>query len=331
MIRRPHLLAGAALASGLIALPVAHATGPGPRSVPPFPAVGLTLPAGKVARGRYDNANPIDNPITGASIGGIVVGAHAPPSLSELQEARPGSVHRKTIKPMRRNALRQAALGYGAQGGLAAESYAINLMLVRDRTRLDQVFDFRKMLLPLGNGQTLLRPPIVTEAEMAFALRPGGQVAKQTDHVYQITEQAQLASAAPDWRTYLVRTWNRPVAPPRDLLPRTETEIAYWKRWVADGWALGEQQAVQIFLDDLSRMEKDYVGMARYQVLLRAGVVESPDIAFHDVTVSGGRDRMLVGSQTVRITDQPGLNPDRAQWRGTGPPPGGPIGAPPVR
>ena len=64
------------------------------------------------------------------------------------------------------------------------------------------------------------------------------------------------------------------------MLPRTNQEVAYWNKWVAEGWASGEKQAVDIFLADVGRRERDMVGMARYRVLLRAGLVEPPRVAF---------------------------------------------------
>jgi defect-in-organelle-trafficking protein DotC len=54
--------------------------------------------------------------------------------------------------------------------------------------------------------------------------------------------------------------------------------------------------------------------MARYRVLLRAGLVEPPRVAFHNRPVDGGRDSLHVGDQTVRITDQPGLRADPRRW-----------------
>lgn len=297
----------------------------------PFPQIGISDSPGAVARSLRGNANPLNNPVAGARINGILTGGQAPPSLNELQALRPLTSKPKTISPMRREALRQNALSYGAQGGLAAESYAINLMLVNYQTDLDRTFDFGKLMVNVSNGQTLLRPPIVTEAQMAFALAPGGQIAKQTDQVYEITQQAQLASAPPNWRTYLVRTWAKPTPPPSAIRPRSRLEVEYWHKWVAEGWALGEAQGAQIFLDDLSRLENNYIGMVRYQVLLRAGLVESPDLVFHHQTVSGGRNRMLIGNDVIRITNQPGLDPNAANWRSVDVPRGGPIGQPPAR
>jgi defect-in-organelle-trafficking protein DotC len=80
------------------------------------------------------------------------------------------------------------------------------------------------------------------------------------------------------------------------------------------GWAQGEKQAVEIFLSDLGRLERDIVGMARYRVLLRAGLVEQPKVAFQNRSVDGGRDSLHVGDRTIRITDQPGLQGNARRW-----------------
>ena len=53
--------------------------------------------------------------------------------------------------------------------------------------------------------------------------------------------------------------------------------------------------------------------MARYRVLLRAGLVEQPRVVFSNRAVQGGRDELHVGDQTIRITDQPGLHARRGR------------------
>jgi defect-in-organelle-trafficking protein DotC len=163
-----------------------------------------------------------------------------------------------------------------------------------------------------GRAEALMRPPIITQAQLAFALGDGGQVARETACIYQITREAQLTSAPPNWREYLVRTWAAPQRPADAALPRSDKEVAYWNKWVAGGWGQGEKQAVDIFLSDLSRLQRDITGMARYRVLLRSGLVEQPRIAFQNQAVQGGRDTLHVGDQVVRITDLPGLQGRRA-------------------
>ncbi len=92
--------------------------------------------------------------------------------------------------------------------------------------------------------------------------------------------------------------------------------MEYWNKWVAEGWGKGERQAVEIFLSDLGRLDRDIVGMARYRVLLRAGLVEQPKVTFANRSVDGGRNTMRVDDRTITITNQPGLNPNRRNWRG---------------
>ena len=277
--------------------------------VPPVPT-----PA-QVERNVPLLANPANMPITGASEKPAVVGTQAPPSLGALQDARPGSSHKKGgLSPGRRDMLRTAALTYGAQGGLAARSFAINEMLRRYQAQLDSTFDFGALVLPADGGMTLMRPPVVSAAQMAFALGDNGQVARRTSCVYQITRGAQLASTPPNWRSYLVRTWAAPRRPTDAALPRTKQEVAYWDKWVAEGWADGERQAVEIFLSDLGRLQRDIIGMARYRVLLRAHLVEPPRVAFKNRRAVGGRDSLHIGDKVIRITDQPGLQGNPRRW-----------------
>ncbi len=276
--------------------------------VPPDPT-----PA-QIQQALPDLGNPLNKPITGASEEPLVVGTAPPPSLEALQATRPGDEKGNGLEPGRADMVRTAALTYGAQGGLAARSFAINELLRRYQAQLDSAYDFRSLVLPVSSGQTLMRPPIVSAAQMAFALGDGGQVARETSCIYQITREAQLASAPPNWRTYLVRVWANPRRPSDGALPRTRQEVAYWNKWVAEGWAQGEKQAVEIFLSDLGRLERDIVGMARYRVLLRARLVEPPRVAFQNRRVDGGRDSLHVGDRTIRITDQPGLQGNPRRW-----------------
>ena len=85
-----------------------------------------------------------------------------------------------------------------------------------------------------------------------------------------------------------------------------------------EGWGDGEKQAAEIFLSDLGRLQRDIVGMARYRVLLRAGLVEQPRVSFDRRRVEGGGDMMRVGDTTIRITGQPGLQSNARRWTPTG-------------
>lgn len=277
--------------------------------VPPAPSSAM------VDQMAHELGNPLNKPITGAAEAPAVIGGERPPSLETLQAVRAGGASGVPgLEPGRADVLHQAGLTFGAQGGLAARAFAINEMLRRYETMLDSVYDFGSLVLPLGGGQTLMRPPIVSQAQMAFALGDGAQVARETACIYQITREAQLASAPPNWRGYLVRSWGWPPRPADAVLPRTEQEVAWWDKYVAEGWAQGEKQAVEIFLSDLGRLQRDIVGMARYRVLLRAGLVEHPTVVFQNSVVNGGGGELRAGDRIVRITEQRGLQVDGRAW-----------------
>lgn len=276
--------------------------------VPPTLAPGQAEPAAAAL------ANPLNRPITGAKDLPAILGGERPPSLEALQATRPGDQPGDGLDTGRAEVQRDGGRTYGAQGGLAARAFALNEMLRRHEPELDGAYDFRTLVLPAGSGQTLMRPPVVSAAQMAFALGDGGQVARETSCIYEITRAAELTAAPPNWRSYLVRTWEPPPRPADAVLPHSKVEVAYWNKFVAEGWAQGEKQAVEIFLSDLGRLQRDIIGMTRYRVLLRARLVEPPTVAFHNQKTQGGGETLRVGDRTVRITGQPGLQANPRRW-----------------
>jgi defect-in-organelle-trafficking protein DotC len=55
--------------------------------------------------------------------------------------------------------------------------------------------------------------------------------------------------------------------------------------------------------------------MARYRVLLRAGVVAKPNVTTKQQAVDGGGAELRAGDRIVTITAQPGLRADAGVWR----------------
>jgi defect in organelle trafficking protein DotC len=279
--------------------------------IPPQPSPERVDAAG------HEIGNPINKPITGAAIELEVVGDEKPLSLESLQATRPGvGLAAEGLEPGRQDVLYQAGLAYGARGGLGPRAFAINEMLRRYESTLGSVYNFNDVILKRPGSRIIMRPPVVSEAEMALALGDGGQIARETACVYSISKVAQLSSAPPNWRTYLVRTWEQPSRPADAVLPRTEQEVQYWNKYVAEGWAEGERQAVEIFRNDLGRLQRDITGMGRYRVLLRAGVVANPRVATRQQVVDGGGTELRAGDRIITITSQPGLQANARAWRG---------------
>lgn len=279
--------------------------------VPPMPA------AAQVDRNTAIMGRGLNTPVTGASITGRVTGGGRPPSLEAMQALRPNVLPENGAEGMRAAAVCQEGKAYGARGGLAARSFGLNEMLRRYEPQLDARYNFASVAIRAGGRSTLLMPPVVTEAQLAFALGEGGQQARETDRIYRITREGRLTSVVPNWRSYLVRQWGPPTPPADVLRPRTDKEADAWRRCVAEGWAEGERLAVDTFLSDLATMETDLIGMVRYHVLLRAGLVEQPQIAVRHIRVQGGGGDMRLQDTTISITRQRGLNPNASRWRPT--------------
>lgn len=229
---------------------------------------------------------------------------------------------------IRQDSQREAALSFGARGGLAWRSKQIMDDLNRNEAALDRVYDFRRLLIK-APSHMFIEPPIISEGLNNLLVSPNGDEAAVADSIYHISRQARIVSAPRNWRQYLERTWDVVLPPPDILLPETAAERAAWRQWVARGWEEGYKQADEIFQDDLNRLTADFEGMVRYRVLLTQNKVSVPYATLVDRGVSGNRvevqvgnkpvkitNEMRVGDRAIRITQPVTLRPDNAseQW-----------------
>lgn len=246
---------------------------------------------------------------------GRVSAQDVPDELRELQNIESGAEELTQDElAIRRDALRDAALSFGARGGLAFRTREINERLSRQEPRLSRTYDFRQLLIPAPSG-LLIEPPVISEADNALIIGEGGQSAATIERVLEINQQVRLVTAPRDWRSYLIREVREPEAPPGLLLPQDSTERAQWKRWVAQGWEMGLRQADEIFEVNLARLVNDFTGMVRYRRLLAQGMVSPPYALMTDRGITGGGDELRIGDRAVSITGQPRLDPEGGRWR----------------
>lgn len=241
-----------------------------------------------------------------------------PMTLYELQNLEPSGDFddEENTLPLdiRLDALKEAALSYGARGGLAWRSFIIRRELVTRGRYLDKVFNFRELLIPAPSG-FLIEPPIVSESLNATIIGEGGLEAAVSDRIYNIINNAKIVSAPRNWRTYLEREWGVVEPPPDVLLPETEEERETWIEYVTRGWEYGVDQANEIFNDDLNRLMADFQGMVRYRTLLAQNMISEPYALQVDRGITGGGDEMRIGDRAVQITGMPELVPGADQWR----------------
>lgn len=240
-----------------------------------------------------------------------------PPSLQDLKNLPKENkfVEDEGALPIdiREDAQKEAALSYGARGGLAWRTWHIRDELETRARYMDRVFDFRQLVIPAPSG-LLIEPPIISEAIDAMIINTNGQEAAVADRVYNIGRNARIISAPRTWRAYLERQWGSVTPPPDILRPETDGERQKWASWVEEGWEAGVDQANEIFQTDLNKLVADYRGMIRYRTLLSQGMVSPPYALQKDRGVTGGGNEMRVGDRSVEITGLPELKTKYQEW-----------------
>ncbi|MCK4945120.1 MAG: type IV secretory system conjugative DNA transfer family protein [Alphaproteobacteria bacterium] len=235
-----------------------------------------------------------------------------PPEVEALQyinESRAGiaptitddPVNREIVIDMRKDAQKEAALSYGARGGLAKRNYQIMERMKGFDQVLDSVFNFRLLLATTASG-LLIEPPIIKESIDAMVIINGGNEAAVADKVFDINKKAKIVSAPRDWRHYLVQSWSVVPPPPRVLWPKNKGEQADWSTWIKQGWNAGFEQAEQMFELNVNQLVADYTGMVRYRMLLAQGMISEPYSLHEDRGITSDENQMRVGDRALKIT-----------------------------
>lgn len=245
----------------------------------------------------------------------------APPSLDELQVVPDPTEHSslsassvKENPEIRQEGLADAALSYGARGGLASRTYAIRKSLEDKSAYLDRIYDFKRLLITAPSG-LMIEPPVISEAEDAMLIEGDGQTAAVADRIYNINVDAKIVAAPRNWRAYLERDWGNVTPPPAILYPSNEDEKRMWLATLRKGWDEGMKQADEVFQADLDRLNADFRGMIRYRMLLAQGIVTAPYTLQTDRGVTGGGKEMRVGDRALQITGPSELQTGAYEWQ----------------
>lgn len=244
-----------------------------------------------------------------------VLAADEPPTLAELYEVRPGS-DAGTVsfaEEKRGEAMRLAAVAFGAQAGLARRSWEIAGMLRGFERQLTRIYRFDQLVLRRSGFQVL--PPVLGETRQAFRLARTRTRAASAERVLRIVEAERIVSAVPHWRDFVVRRWRLAEPPAAVLFPRDGDEEARWRRWLAEGWRLGRRQAEDVFASDLDRLNRTFEGIVAWHRLREAAMVSAPVVLAERTGVSGGGRLMRIGEMVVHIADWAALNPRSEEWR----------------
>ena len=244
---------------------------------------------------------------------------YVPLSLKEIENLQPNEdfIQKKENGmpfDLREEAIREAAISYGARAGLAWRTFQITKETENRARALDKIYDFSQLLIPAPSG-LLIEPPIINQDLNAMLIEGDGQQAAVSDRIYNIIRNARIVSTARNWRTYLARDWGTVEPPPDILRPANDEERELWVRLVRKGWKQGVTQANDIFEADLNQLMADFEGMIRYRHLLAQGMISAPYALQVDRGVTGGGNELRIGDRAVQITGKPSLRSGYKEWQ----------------
>lgn len=225
--------------------------------------------------------------------------AVAVPSLRELQGWRP---HLKSAAPsqeppLRERALRETGLQVGSQAALALKTREQNREVESVAPWLNEIYRFDQLL----SEQGLVLPPVIVETRRHAEV--DGMKLTKIEQSYKMLENAQVVSAPPTWRDYLLAEHFSPPAKPEGaLLPQNPAEERIWSEAVALGWERGEQQAWLAFKARVGELHRAFLGRVRYLVLLERGMVSAPAVRISRRGVKRGPDELLIGRTEIALS-----------------------------
>ncbi|WP_181963375.1 type IV secretory system conjugative DNA transfer family protein, partial [Klebsiella pneumoniae] len=79
----------------------------------------------------------------------------------------------------------------------------------------------------------------------------------------------------------------------------------------------GRQKADEIFTANFNRLTRDYTGMLRYSTLLQQGMIKAPVITQQQQTVTGDKNRLMLGDKTKRMKQQAEFDINKRSWKPT--------------
>jgi len=203
------------------------------------------------------------------------------------------------FKGLRAEAQKEAAYSLGVQAGVSWRYDQINNVLWAQAAVLDQLYNFRPMML--NDGKVM--PPVVTMGEDTFDLQDR-TTAQGSIVTWHIIAPAKIVSVVPTWASYLIQHYGVDLSSVNAaLLPKNDAEKKLWHTYVMQGWSDGIDHANRLYTIALANLTRDFLGVARFQLLAREGMLSVPDLAVGDMGVVINKDTMLVGAKVYRIVE----------------------------
>lgn len=241
-----------------------------------------------------------------------------PPPVSDPSRVRIAMVDPEAetveITALRRQAIQEAAQGYGSQMGYARRAWEIEGLLEQRSAQLDEVFSFSRVVSEAPVKAGYIMPPIVSRSLDAFQSADEGREASVAQEYLTIVAPGRIVPVSPTWRDYLLFSSADPEEPARSLFPSNEAERELFQGWFHEGWSAGVSLAEEEIGHRLTRLRRDYEGMLQYRRLVSMGMMDRMVLQEADFGVTGGGDEMRIGSRTVRIVSDAQFDANPLRW-----------------
>ena len=230
-----------------------------------------------------------DNPVTQQSS----------PTLRDVLDYSTGKIF---SEPAKIRAIREAGLKAGVQAGMISRSKQIVADVMKKSDDLDRIYLFQSLISEDG-----VLPPVILETNKTVETKNMAQRIEFAGKTYKIVRSAIFIKVAPTWRDYLFRGIGDHRLSvdilPSTLKPKTDVEKATWESSVKSGWQIGIKQADDIFAENMSMLNRDYMGMLRYEFLRRRGMARDPVIAKtpESVRVTPSEIAVGVGAREIEV------------------------------
>ncbi len=226
--------------------------------------------------------------------------AAPPPSLQQIESFGAAGGELSPKEAARVGRVRQAALTYGFQAGLAYTTHLINQIVRAHAEYLTRVYDFGALMIDAPYGTKIL-PPIIVASKNLYR-QIGGNSVIIAHKRYHILAPAAFAPVQPMWQTYLIQPWVKAEQPRHDDFPRNVIERKVWRASLAKGWAEGAAAAYSAFSINNHRLERAFVGMVRWSKLVASGLATKPQVVAVMKPIVGNGVTVTIDKGEVRIT-----------------------------
>lgn len=242
------------------------------------------------------------------------------PSLSEMlieevsgltPEEQIQEEYKKNSPDGREQAILLEAMKFGSQSALKERLTKYQRLIESNKFELGRIFNFSPLMLAGGR----VVPPVVDEMSNLQMIEDD-YTRRSVKKSYKIVEQARVVNRPITWRNYLYFEISNPNVPSKFALPikGNKREEQIWANGVSKGWEAGLKQANGIMIQNTRKLERDYVGMLRYKIMLTKNMISSPIPSSLHLGVTSDDETLNIGEVIFEMVEVPKWNKAAETW-----------------